>query len=214
MLILTPDPRFVLEGREGSPSDGAVVRESWVENVYRVSAADVEGGMVVDLGANIGAFSTFAMSLGADVVAVEPEPENRALLERNLAANGAGCSFQVLPVAVTDSRGRVRLDPAHGGSRLSEFGLVEVDAVTLADVFDVAGECSVLKVDVEGCEYPLLIGAGSEVLRRARYITVEFDAEPESGLFGDLVTVLAREFSVEVLGSPDRGGYIYAHRYD
>jgi hypothetical protein len=43
---------------------------------------------------------------------------------------------------------------------------------------------------------------------------MEFDAEPETGVFGQLVTKIASDFHTEILGSPERGGYIYARRYD
>ena len=46
---------------------------------------DVEGYKVLDIGANIGAYTIFALSCrAAHVVAVEPEPGNWAMLQKNL----------------------------------------------------------------------------------------------------------------------------------
>jgi FkbM family methyltransferase len=70
--------------REGS-SDGLIVDEVWRENVYRLDPADVTGGVVVDLGANVGAFSLWALAHGAAMIhAYEPEPGNYDQLRFNL----------------------------------------------------------------------------------------------------------------------------------
>ena len=47
-----------------------------------------------DLGANVGAFTCLAASLGAKVYAFEPHPENFQLLEQNVKLNAAarGCN--------------------------------------------------------------------------------------------------------------------------
>jgi FkbM family methyltransferase len=217
-IIYTPSVDYVFTGRDDSPSDALVVREIWVENVYRVSESDIDDTYrVIDLGANIGAFSAFCMSLGANVTAVEPQPGNRKLLTENLkaAAKVSGKKYRILPLAVDAEAGEVRISDGHGGSRLGDDGDL-VEAVTLHDIYELAGNpyCDVLKIDVEGSEYPILLNAPQDVLRKARYITLEFDAEPGPGLFGELVTKLAQDFHVEILGAPARGGYIYARRYD
>ena len=51
------------------------------------------------------------------------------------------------------------------------------------------------------------------MLRKFAYITVEFDNTTDTK-FGKLVTKLAHHFGIQVLGSPGRGGYVYARRYD
>jgi len=71
----------------------------------------------------------------------------------------------------------------------------------------------VLKVDIEGCEYDLIASTPAVVLRRCRYITLEFD-RATNPVFGALVAKLAHWYGIEILGSPARGGYIYARRYD
>ncbi len=71
----------------------------------------------------------------------------------------------------------------------------------------------VLKVDVEGMEYDIIADADEDTLRKIKYITLEFDAAPDE-LFGPLVTKLSKLFQIHILGSPERGGYIYARRYD
>ena len=210
MLILTPNQDVVFHGREDSPSDGPVVRETWVENVYRIHAQDfTDTGIAVDVGANIGAVSVFCAQW-AKVVAVEPDPANLELLYRNIEQNRA--SVQVVEAAITPERGTVCITPAHGDTKVTETG-VEVTSMPLEDVLADLPAVEVLKVDVEGSEYGLFASTPAVVLRKCRYITLEFD-KTTNPAFGALVAKLAHWYGIEILGSPARGGYIYARRYD
>src|SRR5437016_14251067 len=46
------------------------------------------GDVVVDAGAHIGLYALGAATMAATVVAIEPDPSNRSLLERNIRVNG------------------------------------------------------------------------------------------------------------------------------
>lgn len=222
MLILTPDHRYAFEAREGSPSDSLVVKETWVENVYRIHANDFNlDGLertrpaMLDIGANIGAVSVYCASMGAYVVAVEPDRDNGDILLKNLRRNVTG-PWRYFPVAVTGEVGTARMAQGHGHSRIvgPSEGDIEVPTVTLEDVFADGWleEVDVCKIDIEGSEYELIESAPRELLRRIRYLTLEFDAAPLDK-FGAMASKLALDFSITTLGSPERGGYIYARRY-
>lgn len=220
MIVYTPDTEVYFVGRDNSHTDHLVVKETWVENVYRITEDDLDDtGVVIDIGANIGAVSLWAARLGAQVVAVEPDPDNLDCLRTNLANNPTLADrVTVLPVAVTPRPETVTLQPDHGDSHIIESPTdtsVEVEGITLEQVYLRSGVayCDVLKIDAEGSEYPVLLGASREVIRKARYITLEFDAA-EQGTFGYLVAKLALDYAIEILGSPERGGYLYARRYD
>jgi FkbM family methyltransferase len=217
MLILTPVHNFTFEGREGSSSDGPVVAETWVENVYQIEAKDLYDTKVfVDLGANIGAVSVYAASLNpeAKVIAVEPEPHNRELLEKNLERNGVTDQVEVFSVLVhapdVPEDTWWKINDGHGNSKISQEGTL-AEVISLSTLFDRAGvdQVDVLKVDIEGAEFAALQDVAA--LNRVKYLTLEFDGgRPE---FGDLVTTLAHWGSLHILGSPERGGYIYGRRY-
>lgn len=220
MIIYTPNADVRFTGRDGSYSDPLVVKETWVENVYRITEAELnDTGVMIDIGANIGAVSLWAAHLGAEVIAVEPEPDNLACLRTNLANNPElGGRVEVLPVAVTHEPGICILEPDHGHSQVTGQATptsVEVEGITLEQVYLRAEVpyCDVLKIDIEGFEYPVLLGTPREVLRKAKFLTIEFDAA-DQGTFGYLVAKLACDYAVQILGSPERGGYLYCHRYD
>lgn len=218
-IIYTPQG-ITFTGRDGSHTDPLVVKETWVENVYRITEAELDDtGVLIDVGANIGAVSLWGAHLGARVIAVEPEPDNLNHLRANLDANPLLADHvDVLPVAVASEPGTVLLQPDHGDTHVVQWDngkAVEVEAITLEQVYLRAGVpyCDVLKVDIEGFEYPVLLSAPREVLRKARYLAIEFDAA-DQGTFGYLVAKLACDYAVEILGSPERGGYLYCRRYD
>lgn len=70
---------------------GLTIRENTldkmvVDEVRQYHSLDiVPNDTVLDIGANIGAVSVYAAGIGARVIAVEPDPENFALLTRNTA---------------------------------------------------------------------------------------------------------------------------------
>ncbi|WP_029925465.1 FkbM family methyltransferase [Nocardia otitidiscaviarum] len=220
MKILTPNPRYAFTTRDGSPSDEAVIRETWCENVYQIHPEHVarRGAVVVDIGANIGAVTVYAASLGQHVrvLAVEPERDNLNLLMRNVADNNVEGQVTFAEIAISKTAGMGWIMPGHGHSLLGfEPGTGDpIRVASLAELFaenDIT-ECDVLKVDVEGAEYGIIAGADRDTLAKVRYLTLEFDAAPDD-VFGPLVAKLAKTHGIQILGSPERGGYIYARRY-
>jgi FkbM family methyltransferase len=174
---------------------------------------------MVDIGANIGAVSIYAASLGdhVRVLAVEPEPDNLKLLRQNIDDNAVAAQVHVCEAAVSGGRGVGYILPGHGHSVLQADpspDSTEVSVLSLAGLFEDYGidECDVLKVDIEGAEYPLIAGADLDTLRRVRYLTLEFDAADDE-TFGAMITKVAKVFNTHILGSPERGGYVYCRRY-
>lgn len=213
MIIDTPNKDFKFTVREDSNEhcDEAVVRETWLENVYQLNE-DLTNNIVIDIGANIGAVSIYCASKGARVIAVEPEPDNLKYLKLNAENNNV--RIEIMPVAVADKFDSMRISERQGNSKLNKKTGTVVDVIPLEEVFkrkNIA-ECSVLKVDIEGAEYAMIDGASIETLNRIRYITLEFDSADEK-TFGKMLYKLAKVFNLHIIGSPDRGGYIYGHRY-
>lgn len=191
-------------------SDTIVVRESWEENIYHLSSR-WDGACILDLGANIGAFSVLAGKLGADVVAVEPQPDNYSHLTENLSLNGLSHDrVRALPVACWKHSDGVTISGEHGGTCVDTQG-THVPTLTLGELVEAAGrQIDLMKVDVEGSEYAIL--RDTEPLARIDRIVMEFHATT-SAIFGELVSSLTEWGHVETLGARSRGGMIYARRY-
>jgi len=118
------------------------------------------GSLFVDVGANVGAYALWALDMGAEVVAVEPDPSACARLRENLNLNGYDA--EVIEAALVDRPGPVRLSQGSDTmNRLVESG-IEVAGRTLDDVL--AGRYAAgVKVDVEGFERLVLEGAAQSL---------------------------------------------------
>jgi len=135
------------------------------------------GDLVVDAGANIGYMSVLAATVGANVIAFEPNPALLPVLRQNVGTKG-----EVRPIALGARRHTAVLIPpdpsAHnnGLGRLgsdAELGAVPVQVETLDE--ELRGRSvAVLKVDVEGAEQALFDGAARSLKeRRIRHIIFE-----------------------------------------
>jgi FkbM family methyltransferase len=133
--------------------------------LQRLSPTDV----VVDGGANVGIFSVLAAKTAAQVIAVEPHPENFEYLCRNLERNHV---TNVRPVrrALSARAGAAFLSGDGERAHLALDGL-PVETVRLDDVSP--EPVTVLKLDVEGAEVMALVGQKS--VDSLRLLTVEMD---------------------------------------
>ncbi|HUF47713.1 MAG TPA: FkbM family methyltransferase [Vicinamibacterales bacterium] len=116
----------------------------------------------LDLGANIGIYTTFLARHCRHVDAFEPEAQVLARLRRNLEINGAD-NVTVHEVCVSDASGVARFTSPdrrnQGVGRIDPAGAV-VPAVSLDDFLAGATpEPLFIKVDIEGGEWPAMLGA-------------------------------------------------------
>lgn len=230
----TFDPR---PGPQGM-GDAVVLGEVWSSNDYRVPPEGFRGGTVIDVGANIGAFSVLAALAGAgNVVAVEPERENRERLVHHLESNGVDRRVVVLPLAVVGEGGpaTVAMFGTGGGAYAGPSfdgveGIVDdaVETISLGELVEQYGPVAFLKIDVEGGEYPMFEDLAPGTLEKVERIALEWhgpvmphltwldnpdDMEPFLPRWGALVAALADAGRVETFGHPARGGLLHWKRY-
>ena len=167
----------------GGTDDRHVLFEVFVQSIYPVRIAP--GAVVLDIGANVGAFAVLAARAGARVYAFEPFPANFARLSSHAERNAATSAGTVVPIhaAVSDRAGAQALfvpsDPGH----LGRFSLhpgrgaatVQVRCVTLADVCQEYGldRLDLVKLDCQGSEYEILYSTSRSVLSRIHAIVME-----------------------------------------
>ncbi len=155
--------------------------ESCVVDVYdelREAGVELHGSAVLDLGANIGQWTTALKLLYPDVhiIAVEPNPTVYEQLVRNTERlDGVTC---VCTAVGEEESGSVRLyrQPLTGMSTLVPSGadsIADPVDVPLTTVDHLVSEpVEVIKIDVEGYEIEVLRGA-AKLLRTAKYLIVE-----------------------------------------
>jgi FkbM family methyltransferase len=197
---------FVAHGRAGfslplhDPTD---VQTAWVVfcagEYYVPERCDV----VLDLGANIGAFSLYASKCRSaqQVYAFEPVSSTFDVLQANLRANsienvkafckgiGGNTGRRTIHLGVTSQHSSL----IYRGSSTYESGLTEeVEIVTLDQLFDdlQLDEVDMAKMDCEGGEVEAILAASDETLRRIKHLSLEYhfpaDISNEVEFFGRL----------------------------
>ena len=115
--------------------------------------------VVVDAGANIGAFAVMAASKGAKVLSFEPEPENFELMLMNIELNGYQDMVQPTMGALHTSAGPLTLSvnvKKNKGTH-SIFDRKGRDTIDIM-CYDwrMLPKFNKIKVDIEGAEYLLI----------------------------------------------------------
>lgn len=158
----------------------------WFGNEYRIRTTDK---VFVDLGANIGSFSSYiCTSLDRTVFAVEPFPDNVLRLAEILQNEVKTGQCHILAQAVDWSirRSNSPSIPSHSRSISSDAeGTIEVSNVTIPELVRLAGgSVDLLKVDIEGyqCEHELFQNIVNGDLSGVKRIALEFH-----GLNGHLI---------------------------
>lgn len=157
------------------------------------------GMVVVNAGANIGYFTLWAaqrVGSGGSVICIEPHPENRALLERNVA-DRALTNVRVVAAAASSQAGEINLflndinsgdhrvfDPtvaaahapglaASSGGFDGEIRHITVPAVTIDDLVG-DGQVDVIFTDTQGHDHEVLAGSTRVLANKRPVIMTEF----------------------------------------
>jgi FkbM family methyltransferase len=152
-----------------------------------------EGMHAVDVGANAGFYSVLFATRGGPesrVVAVEPSGAARARLERNLGRNSVSERVVIVHGALGRERGELCLVVPTGREEYSSQFVVHPSAVdtesssetvpvwTLDEVIEGSGlKPNVIKVDVEGAEYEVLLGSKDTLLKFRPVLLLELVPE-------------------------------------
>lgn len=141
--------------------------------------------VVIDIGANIGTFTVWALRTlpNARVIAYEPESTNFRLLTENICLNNISSQTTAFKRAVGGELGERSLAIAGESSGKNSLsfeigdGTHEIVMCTTLDMIfadNAITHCHCLKVDCEGAEYELLYGASAETLAKIDMIILEY----------------------------------------
>lgn len=150
--------------RHKSP-DILILDEVFSQQEYRLPEevgsriADREGPLrVADVGANIGLFGAWILGRfpDAEILALEPDPANAEVHRTTIEQNGRAATWRLIEAAAMTSPGKIRFSVGAWAtshvSRTGESG-IEVEAV---DVFPLLAGTDLVKIDIEGAEWPIL----------------------------------------------------------
>lgn len=152
-------------------------KEFFEFNCIGMSQDYIKGKRVLDIGSNLGFFSLKCRSWGSEeVLAVEPEPGNFSTLAKNTSGHGiVPLHCAVMPsgtrsVNMIESEGVAKTVPG-----------TDVPARSLSELlgwFPPEDNDIVLKIDVEGLEYDIILDAPGKDLRRFKTIYLETHQTP------------------------------------
>jgi len=163
------------------------LERGWVPILRRIVR---KGDVVVDVGANIGWYTTLlARLVGRQgvVLALEPVPRVRCRLAANVANNGVADRVRIFGVAAGDHCGTIRLwIPSERGLGSVSAYLREEERHCYIDVPQVTLDCIVanqrlgkvalIKIDVEGHELEVIEGAKVVIAQSRPFLLVEVNA--------------------------------------
>jgi FkbM family methyltransferase len=135
-----------------------LLREIWILQGYRPRVQLPQQGRLLDLGANVGmATAWFAQRYpGWQCTCVEPDPANAVLLQRNLS--GKGLAVQLLQAAVATESGTQWIAASPAGALNKTFDQPGhdqmVERVAIEELLQ--QPWSLVKMDIEGAEWPIL----------------------------------------------------------
>jgi FkbM family methyltransferase len=181
------------------------------------------GGVFVDVGANVGTTTLYAMRTGdfASAVALEPSPDNLNVLRMNVVANDLADRVHVVEAACGAEAGSVglwlsktaqsdhRIDRGQGapethGTRV-DVPIVTLDE-TLADLGIDPSEIGIVWIDTQGHEPDVLAGAAKALASGAPFCVELWPAQyQEAGTLGSFIEAVEGAF-VEFIDIHEAGG--------
>lgn len=176
-------------------TDKRVYNHVFLEREYACLDYARDVRLVLDCGANVGYASAYLLTRfpTATVVAVEPDPGNFALLERNLAPFGERarcvrsglwsrpCGLVMSEAVFRDGGAWARRVREARPGEPAEMTAMDVDSLLRASGFE---RISILKMDIEGAEAVVFSAPCDDWLSRMDTLAVELhDAEAERLFF-------------------------------
>lgn len=172
----------------GGTSDIDVFKHVFVLGEYAAIELP-DRGLIIDCGANVGFSTVYFLERfpHVRVVAVEPDPDNFRMLERNTRSYGERCTCLQAGVWPEPTSLRV-VDTARGDGRAWARGVEavtseprpgDIRAVSIDELMRQAGvDCvTLLKVDIEGGERELFARQTDNWLGRVERIAIELHGE-------------------------------------
>lgn len=183
VLVELDDHRFLVDPKDTQVSFSLMNVGEWQRGDFQRAVQWLSqrgrlraNAVFVDVGANIGTQTVYALLSGkfGKAVAIEPEPNNFALLQRNIELNGMADRAVLLHKGASSGGGSVSLniDPQNSGGHsleparaLAGSGSLKVEIDRVATLVSGLGiealQIGLVWIDVEGHELDVIEGLGA-----------------------------------------------------
>ncbi len=203
-------------------------KEIFMENAYSIGLKKPikKNPVIIDIGANVGFFSMFALSKypACTVYSYEPINSNYRQLLKNkelnitkkiICFNKAVCGYNgVVKINFdnTDSFTTSASIVDNAGQCNGDF--IDVPCLTLSEIFkeNHLTQCDLLKIDCEGAEYDILFNTPEEILNKIDQMALEIHAgRNENENLQSLKEFLTR-FNFNLFQFDDKPHMLWAYR--
>ena len=179
--------------------DKSIFTEVALEELYFPEWLNLkEGVTIIDAGAHIGTFSVLinTKTKNAKVYSIEPNKDNYKILVEQTKLNHD--DIRAFNIALSDKEGKMKL---YGGNHSARCSLLRkegkdyefITTMSLKQFFDKnkIKKCDLLKMDIEGGEYPVLYSTPKKVFDKMQRIFIEIhNIKGESR--GDLIKFIKK----------------------
>tara|TARA_B100000767_G_scaffold274378_1_gene307165 strand:- start:4258 stop:5010 length:753 start_codon:yes stop_codon:yes gene_type:complete len=203
--------------------DRTVFKEVWLTNIYNKNGVFVEeGDLVIDVGAHVGIFSTYACELNksSKVYSFEPSKENFERLKSHKKLNKkSNLNIYNLGVAGDNGKRTFSLHSKNSGghslhTNKNSKNKIEIETVRLSDFCkkEKIETIDFLKIDCEGSEFEIL-KSDEKLLKRVNKIILE--CHPFENNTASFIINLLKKYNFKVIKeseevADDRLQMIYA----
>ena len=160
------------------------IEECYNQNIYGENGfIPINGGVCLDIGANIGACSLawYRRNPNTKIFAFEPHPETFARLKRNVDLNSLTGNIVAVHAAIGSGLGMIDIgmsdtdSMAIVGGRKEYSNIVEVPCLTIDHFLNEnnVSEIDICKIDVEGFEIEVLRGMSTS-LSKVNKLVIEY----------------------------------------
>lgn len=200
------------------------IKEVFVDGDYPLPPVNGKTFTIIDIGANVGAFSLLAAKMGkrVKVFSYEPSASTFVVLQKNVSVNHFEKQISTFKMAVYSQSKALKLFNAGIPGARSLYRIHNerqyelVRTTTLSEILkhNKISSCDFLKVDCEGAEYAIFSKCSPEVFKRIKRISIEFHEMLPDHNHHQLVNILnERGYKVKHKYSriENNIGYIYAY---
>lgn len=150
-------------------------KEIFVDEIYKFNTTNKQP-IIYDCGANVGTSCLYFKEIYSDakIKAFEADPMIANVLKLNLSRNGIS-DVEIINKAVwIDDNGiEFGIEGADGGSINSTTNKIKIESIRLKDYLEQEPEIDLLKIDIEGAEYEVLMDC-KESLKNVENLFVEY----------------------------------------
>lgn len=208
-------------------ADESVLAEVFKWREYRAAEATIRQARqpIIDIGAHAGFFTIYCRALNplVPIVALEPEAENRALLEYHCRENKlSGVTVVAAALAGESGERTLALSSDSFAHRLTVAGEPPAERATSVEALsfaDLCGRCNLthvalIKFDIEGGEYEALLSLTPQDASKIDAVILEYHEAP--GRSASALAARLRESGFGVQRFPSRFekhlGFLWATR--